>query len=323
MKVGKLTNQQLKKIVLQKLKTHEDVLLSSKIGEDCAALDFSGEACVLSTDPITGTGSRVGTLAVLISANDVASSGARPTAMLATLLVPPCKTMADIQRVADEMIAAADRLDISIIGGHTEVTDAVNRIVVSTTVIGRIPARELVTSSGANPGDSLIMTKQAALEGTNILAGDRKKELRSVLSAHEIKQADDLIHQLSVVEEGVIAGRLGATAMHDVTEGGVLGAVHELCEASGTGCEIMQDDIPVMDITEKICAHFSISPYRLIGSGSMLITTPDPDKMLAELKAAGVSAAQIGRITKSGVFVVSDGKKRKILPPKADALFSV
>ena len=321
MRIGKLTNQQLKDIVLSKLHQKRDVLLCAGVGEDCAAVDFNGEACVLSTDPITGASKNAGTLAVHVSANDIASSGATPEAMLVTLLVPPGNELADIENVISDIIATADSIGVDIIGGHTEVTDAVNRIVVSTTAIGRINNKQLVKSSGAAPGDDIIMTKAAAIEGTYIIASEYQEKLTGVLTDEELAVAANLGAQISVVREGIIAARFGATAMHDITEGGVLGAVHELCEASGVGCRLYKEKIPVLDVTRRICEALDIDVYRLIGSGSMLITTRNTGEITDALFKNGIQSAVIGKITEKDVYLEDNGKLKKIAPPGADELF--
>lgn len=323
MKIGKLTNDQLRSVVLSKLTRKHDVLLGADIGEDCAALDFGGEACVMSTDPITGASANIGTLAVHISANDVASSGARPTAMLITMLIPPHLTLGDIERVCADMAKTADELDIDIIGGHTEVTDAVSRIVISTTVFGRIASDKLIRSSGAQPGDDIVMTKYAAIEGTYIISNDHMDKLDGVLSEGELDEARRLIGSLSVLDEGMIGAACGVSAMHDVTEGGVLGAVHELCDASGCGCLLYRDDISVLGATRKICDTLNLDVYRLIGSGSMLITTPDSAALLKALSQSGINAAVIGRMSAEGRNVMSNGVTETLLPPGKDELFSL
>jgi len=323
MKTGKLTNEQLKSIVLSRLHPKGNVLLRSGVGEDCAALDFGGEACVLSTDPITGAVDNIGALAVYISCNDVASSGARPSAMLVTMLIPPDKTLSDIEQVLDQLTSTADSLGVDIIGGHTEITDAVNRIVISTTVIGKVSSDKLVTSSGAKPGDDIIMTGYAAVEGTYIIGAENKKALKAVLTDEDRELLDSLGPKISVVEDGLTAAMIGATAMHDVTEGGAFGAIHELCEASGAGCIIDKEKIPVLDVTKKICEFFNINPYRLIGSGSMLITTRNTENVMEALNAKNIKASLIGRITEKEIIMLSDGKYELIDPPDADELFSL
>lgn len=323
MREGKLTNEQLKSLVLSKLRPKADVLLRSGVGEDCAAIDFGGTACVLSTDPVTGAVKNAGRLAVIVSCNDVASSGARPFAMLATVLIPPDKTAEDIEKAVDQIVREADRLGVDIIGGHTEITGAVDRIVISTTAIGRIESGRLVRSGGASPGDDLIMTGCAGIEGTYIIAAEHEDELSELLSEEDRAVIGSLENRLSVIEEGVTAAEAGASAMHDVTEGGVYGAVYELCEASGTGCELYAEKIPVLDVTRKICGRFGIDPMRLIGSGSMLIAAPDAKKIRRALSSKGIESRVIGRITDEGVYVVESGLRRPLPPPGPDELFSI
>lgn len=323
MKIGKLTNEQLKSIVFTRLHPKHDVLLRSGVGEDCAAIDFGGEACVLSTDPITGAATNLGKLAVDISCNDVASSGARPYAVLITMLVPPDSTYEDMEKVMDQLADEADRMGVDIIGGHTEVTDAVSRIVLSATVIGRIETDKIVKSSGAKPGDFILMTGYAAMEGTYIIANDRKDQLAGILTDEDRKTLDNLCSGISVVEEGVTAGLSGATAMHDVTEGGIYGAIYELCEASCVGCEIYKEKIPVLDVTRKICGKYGIDPYRLIGSGSMLITAGNAEEMTAALNKKGIKVSVIGKIIGIGINLIEQGKVSQIQPPAADELFSI
>ncbi|WP_372997487.1 AIR synthase related protein, partial [Lutispora sp.] len=211
MKEGKIPPELLKSLVFNNIKVkREEVILRPEIGEDCAAIDFGSYACVLSTDPITGASEGAGTLAIHISCNDVATSGVRPVGIMVTVLAPPSATEDDIRKVMEEAGEAAAALGVEIIGGHTEITSAVNRIVISTTALGKVQKERIVRSSGAQTGDDVIMTKWAGLEGTAIIAADREKELAGRLSPEEIKTAKAFIKHISVVEEGAAAGEFGA-----------------------------------------------------------------------------------------------------------------
>jgi len=323
MRTGKLTNAELQRIILSELGANRcDVVLGAGVGEDCAAIRFGEEACVLSTDPITAAGSRLGRLAVQVSVNDVAASGAEPLAVLLTVLAPPEATVEDIGAVVREAAREAAAQGLQIIGGHTEVTDAVRRMVLSTTVVGRVQLRALVRTGGARPGDALVMTKQAALEGTAILAHDMADTLRGRLTEQELLEARRLSDLLSVLPEGRIAAQAGASAMHDATEGGVLGAAWEVAEASEVGLRLQLGDIPVRPVTRKLCEALGIDPLRLISSGVMLIAHPNGESLCAALREQGIEAAVIGEFTAAPHRVLlRGGREEPLLPPEGDEIY--
>lgn len=322
MKEGKIPPELLKSLVFNNIRVrNSEVLLRPEIGEDCAAIDFGSQACVLSTDPITAAVKGAGALAIHISCNDVATSGLRPVGIMVTILAPPEATEEDIRVVMEDAGEAAEKLGVEIIGGHTEITSAVNRIVISTTAMGKVLKDRIVRSSGAKVGDDVIMTKWAGLEGTSIIAADNEKELLGRLSSEELETAKAFIKHISVVEEGVAAGELGANSMHDVTEGGILGAAWEIAESSDKGIEVFIDKIPVMPVTRKICDIYGIDPYRLISSGSMIITSKNGVGLAALLNSKGIPSAIIGRITEQGRFIFRNGEKLPLEPPDVDELF--
>lgn len=324
MKSGKLPSDVLEKRILSSFRfKREEVLVRSKVGEDCSVLDFGEYACVVSTDPITGASNEIGRLAVHISCNDVAANGVEPFGLLFTILAPEGTTLEVLQDIVRQAAEEAASLKVEIIGGHTEITPAVNRIVVSTTAIGRAAKDRVVTSSGAKPGDYIILTKWAGLEGTAIIAHDFEKRLRGRMDDALLESAQAMMGHISVVKEGMIAGKMGATAMHDVTEGGVLGALWELAEASGVGLRIYEDKIPVRPETRTICEEFGLNPLKLISSGCMLITCRDGQGMLEALNREGIPASIIGEVVEEGRTLVSGEREEPIDPPESDELYKV
>ncbi len=324
MKSGKLPSDVLEKRILSSFRfKREEVLVRSKVGEDCSVLDFGEYACVVSTDPITGASNEIGRLAVHISCNDVAANGVEPFGLLFTILAPEGTTLEVLQDIVRQAAEEAASLKVEIIGGHTEITPAVNRIVVSTTAIGMAAKDRVVTSSGAKPGDYIILTKWAGLEGTAIIAHDFEKRLRGRMDDALLESAQAMMGHISVVREGMIAGKMGATAMHDVTEGGVLGALWELAEASGVGLRIYQDKIPVRTETRAICEEFGLNPLKLISSGCMLITCRDGEGMLEALNREGIPASIIGEVVEEGRTLVSGEREMPIDPPESDELYKV
>ncbi len=323
---GKLTNEELQRIILSHLGANRaDVVMGAGVGEDCAAIRFGEEACVLSTDPITAAGSEQGRLAVQVSLNDVASSGAEPLGMLLTVLAPPESSAEEIERVLQDAAQEAARHGLQIVGGHTEITDAVRHMVVSSTVIGRARIDALVRTGGAQVGDALIMTKSAAIEGTAILARDAVERLCGALSASELNEARAMAELVSVMAEGRIAAARGATAMHDATEGGVLGAAWELAEASGLGLSIDEAAIPVRPVTRKLCGALGIDPLRLIASGAMLIAHPDGKMLCEALAEQGIEATVIGRLLPREYrrVLLCEGREQPLLPPERDEIYRI
>ncbi len=327
MEAGKVPNEILDKFVFSKLNSfRDDIILRPGIGEDCTAIDFDNYACILSTDPITGASKDIGQLAVHISCNDIASCGVAPLGLMVTILCPVGTSEAELGRVMEQISETASKLNVEIIGGHTEVTSAVNKIVISSTCIGKAPKSRVISSRGAKPGDSIIITKSAGLEGTAILVKELEAKLIDKVTEEQLAKARSFIDLISVVREGVIAGEFGVSAMHDITEGGVLGAVWEIAEASGTGIFIDRDKIPVEDVTDQICKALNLDPLKLISSGSMLITCHKGEELCCLLEKNSIKATIIGTVTENSserLIKCMDGSTVPIEPPEADELYKV
>lgn len=325
MKIGKVPNDVLKEIILGKIRyNRSEVMLRPKIGEDCCAVDFGEYACVMSSDPITGAVGEIGRIAVHINCNDIASSGVEPIGLMVTILAPPGATENELEAIMQQLCDTANSLNVDILGGHTEVTAAVNRFVIMSTAIGRIVKEKLVTTSGAKPGDSVVITKSAGIEGTSVIAHDREEDMLRQFGREWVERAKALVEKVSVVKEGIIAGSYGVNAMHDATEGGVLGAVWEIAEASGTGVEIYESNIPVLPETGDLCSYYEIDPLKLISSGCMVISCADGEGLVDKLAQSGIEASVIGKITASGCKLIKrDSTVEEILQPESDELYKV
>lgn len=328
MKTGKLDSKLLEEIVFKHLNFRRpEVITRPGIGEDCAVIDFGEYECVLSTDPITGAVGDIGRLAVQISCNDIASNGIEPLGLLLACMLPEGTTEEEIDEIMRQAGEVSKALGVEIVGGHTEITKAVNTPVIVSTALGRALKGASQSAGNMKAGDFVLITKQAGLEGSGIIAADYGHLLKEVLSDDELSEAIAMLDRVSVVREGVIAGGIGTGGMHDITEGGVLGAVWEMCEVSETGVEIWKDKIPVADVTVKICNYFNIDPLRLISSGSMMIIA-DPekkDKLMDAIRSEGISVTCIGKVTEAvqGRMLISDDKAEPINPPEADELYKV
>jgi hydrogenase maturation factor len=317
---GKLPPDLLRGLVLGRLGARRsETLVHAGLGIDAAAVAFDADsACVLTTDPITTATTGAGRLAVHVVCNDLAVMGAEPLGVLATLLFPAGIAPEVIAELAAEIDATARALNVEVLGGHTEIAPGVNAPLVVMAGVGRARRERLVTAAGARPGDALVLTRAAGLEGSHILANDLAGRLAGVPAAL-LDEARGYAAELSVVADARRALELGATAMHDPTEGGVIGALWEMAEASSCGFRVFADRITVREPTRAICAAVGADPLRLIASGALLIACPDGGAM-----ARSLSAVVIGEVTAAGRELVhADGHVEHVATLDRDELYRI
>ncbi|WP_330554388.1 AIR synthase family protein [Roseburia sp. 499] len=326
MKVGKIPESVLKRSVFKQIHTkRSEVLLGAGVGEDCAAVKLADdEMFVMSTDPITGTATDIGNLAIHITMNDLASAGAEPVGVMLTILLPENSEEAVLKETMSQIETACAEANVQIMGGHTEVTRAVNQPLINVCGVGKAKVGKLVSTGGAKAGDDIIVTKWIGLEGTSIIAKEKEQELLTRYPAHLVDVAKSFDKYLSVLPEAASAVKSGVSAMHDVTEGGIFGALWEMAEASGVGLEIDLKKIPVKQETIEVCEFFGINPYELISSGSMLMAAPDGNSLVRELEKQGIHAAVVGKAVAGNDRVLVNEEERRFLePPKTDELYKV
>lgn len=324
--VGKLSNEELDSLILSKIKSkRSEVLGASSIGEDTAMLDFGGDLIVLSSDPITGAAENLGALAIHISVNDVATKSADAVGVLLTLLLPVNTTSEDIETIMADAQKAAGAVNMDIIGGHTEITDTVSKPIMISTVVGRVSKDKVPDPSKVRVGDVVAMSKYAGLEGTAILATDCAEALKEI-GEELLREGRGLVDALSVQTEGDVAGDFHIRAMHDVTEGGVEGAIWEMAQALKVGVAIDKEAIPVLESTKAVAKKAEVDLYRLISSGSMLVVLDKDDfePMQKKLKDRGILFTKIGEVTDENrvVYKMKDGSEQEITSPGPDALYT-
>lgn len=323
--LGKVPPRVLKQIVFRSLGAPSTrVLVGPGIGVDNTVISLNGVRIIVSSDPVTGARENLGRIGVDVSTNDVALSGARPEFLLISLILPPGTREEDIRRIMSQASLEARRLGVSIVGGHTEYAEIVRNPVFVGTAIGWTKRRKIITSGGAKPGDDIVIVGEAGVEGTSILASDLRKKLEEKgVPPAVLKKAGKLVKSISVVKQALIAADY-VSAMHDPTEGGVLGGIYEICEASGTGCLVNLSSIPVREETRIICEKLGLDPLKLISSGTLLATVSRnrTRKLVEELSAKGFRATVIGRVTKSRKRIgLLGGKEVRMDEPPQDELW--
>ncbi|MCP5026077.1 MAG: hydrogenase assembly protein HupF [Actinomycetia bacterium] len=283
---GKLPPTLLSEVLARAGPLPAEVLLGPSLGEDAAVVAVEAGSLVVAADPITLTGEGMGRSAVLVNANDVAAMGVRPRWFLATVMLPAGTTDASVRLLFGELLAAVDEAGVVLVGGHTEVTSAVRQPVVSGVMLGMGSPDQIVRSSGASPGDIVVQIGEAPIEGAAVLASPSDPGWPPNGESPSI----------SVVEAALAAATLGATAMHDPTEGGLASGLHEIAEASGVAITINPDEVAWHPAAVAIVEAAGANPWATLASGTLLATfRPDTaPSAVSELGRLGHVAAVIG-----------------------------
>jgi hydrogenase expression/formation protein HypE len=314
LQLGKLPISIMRKYVLGFVGVESaKVVVKPGPGLDFAVIKLPRGYLIASSDPVTGVSNKIGWYAVHLSANDVATSGARPLFLQCVLLLPHNANVSLLKEVVLQIHSAAMSLRISVTGGHTELTPGLSRPIVITTCFGLTD--RFVTSAGVRKGDLILMSKTAAIEGTSILAERFNYKLHH-LGRKLLIRASKMYEKISVVEEATSAFKTGLIhGMHDPTEGGIIGGVYEMAVASNLGFTLNKDSIRVCDETERICTALKVDPLRLISSGALLMAVDpkDADAVMNTLKAKGIDVHIIGKFTTRGKQIIKSGGPAEIV----------
>jgi len=324
-RVGKIPpDSMLRAVYSHGGKRNPRLILGPGIGRDTAVVRLGKKLVVLTADPVTGTTKRIGEHSVHINANDIAATGARPVWYVCTLLLPPGTSEKALARIMSGIDETARSLEITVAGGHTEVTQGLQRPLIAGFMVGETEGRVLASSNMRN-GDWILMTKTAGIEGTAILASEYSGRLKSV-DGRTIRRAQGFGKNISIVKEALRVSKIvGVHAMHDPTEGGVLNGLWEMAEASALGIEVWADHIPVATETSRLCSHLRLDPLKLMSSGCLLVavTPKSVGRVMKALRVRGVMVSEVARVgpRSKGRFLLKEGKKLGLVAVPQDELY--
>ncbi len=295
---GKLPAPLLRELLLDAPDLPAEVRVPPRVGEDGCAIAIEAGVLIAATDPITLTGSGVGAHAVIVNANDVAVMGVRPRWFLANVLLPEGTTEQQVREIFTAMRDELENIGAALVGGHTEVTRAVTQPIVVGQMLGLQEDGRFVRTGGAQVGDVVVQVGPTPIEGAAVMASEAKSALRAVDPAL-LERAAEALKQpgISVVEPALAAAELGATALHDPTEGGLATALHEVAEASGVSLRVDADAILWFEPGVALCSALGADPWGTLASGALLASFPAEraDPAQAELTAKGFSVAVVAR----------------------------
>lgn len=303
-----------------------DVILGPVFGEDVALTKIQDGILVSHLDPIIGAVKNIGWLAVHVACNDIATSGAPPRWILPLVIVPHKTDEELLGEIMQDVGRAAKETGVSIIGGHSGYSASLARPLVAVTALGTLYNQTPVRTQGAQVGDHVFVSKSIALEGTSILAYDFSITAKNNgLSEQDLEEARALSKEISIIPEAVLLGQVGASAMHDVTRGGLLETLLEISELAGAGILIQSQKIPMYPVVERFASAFHFNPLQMISSGTLAATIPADKVSTATeaLRSQNIPFADIGEII-PGRGVIMQGEQDEIhfekLQPDADEL---
>jgi hydrogenase expression/formation protein HypE len=328
--IGKLPPELLARLLAEIRIKDERVVVGPASGLDCAVIEMGDRLLVMKTDPVTFASDAIGWYAVQVNANDIATSGAVPRWFLATCLLPPGTCESDVEDISRQLIEACNVLDISLIGGHTEITHGIQHPILCGTMLGEIDPRDLITPRGAQPGDRILLTKGIPIEAVALLSREFPDRVGNALGDDKLKQAIEYLTDpgISVVRDAQIAVQAGkVNAMHDPTEGGLAGALWELAIASEKRLVVDPANIHIPKLAAEVCEIFKLDPLGSLASGALLLTAPKPDaeKIQGALQAAGIRCDVIGFVEEGQAQVLSSttGKINPMPRPARDEIGKV
>jgi hydrogenase maturation factor len=313
--LGKLHPDMLERLLKKLPSSHSRLIVGPRIGEDSAVIDFKDRYLIVTTDPVTLAIDQIGWYAVQVNANDIAVRGARPEWFQSTILLPEKIDEESVEFIFGQISSACKKFGITVVGGHVEVTPRLDRPILVGSMLGEVKKDKLVTTSGAQVGDHIILTKGIVVEGTSIIAREKQAYLKERGYTNVfIQKAMNYLHEpgISVVKDALLANKYKVNSMHDPTEGGLATGIYEMMRASGKGALIYGDAIPVLPESKILCDEFSLDLLGTITSGTLLLTSDEEnsEKILEEYAKNGIKASKIGEVKEKahGLKIMKAGK---------------
>ncbi|MGN0297919.1 MAG: AIR synthase family protein [Lachnospiraceae bacterium] len=323
MQQGKLSHNVLKRSVLKYIVPRRpEILLGAGMGNDSSAISIGEDGVFfMSTNVVNMTGEEGIYCCFHRTLNDLAVVGAEPVAVLPNILLPEAAEESLLQNYMRQLNVLCEQYQLEIGGGHTAVSAHVTEPVISMTMVGM---GEKLLDTKAYAGQDLILTKTVGMEGTGLIARQKKEELCTHYTLAFVEQAEDFLQNISVMQEAKLLVEAGVSAMHNVSEGGILTALWEFMERSNTGMEVELKAIPVRQETIELCEFYRLNPYQLMSNGSLLFAAQDGNAIVRRLEEKGISASVIGRVTDQKQRILRNEEETRYLDrPKPDELVSL
>ena len=310
MRTGELSRTVWRRSGAKQFQTErEEVLFGLSPEERCAALKGTGEKDFLWTQASAfGNSAEIGYYAVLRAAGDLAARGAEPEALSVRMILPPGGSESDVEELSAGIESACRQMKLQTACFQGEVSPAAGMPTVNVSAAGTVRSGGILRCGMMRPGQSILLCGYTGLEGTLRILDESEEELKERFVPAFLDQIRELRREL-VLPDVILGaqknGDSGISAVQQIGSGGILAALWDLTEASGTGMKVDMAEFSIRQETVELCEFYRLNPYLLTSAGSYLIAADDADRVTEVLEKAGARAGKLGVATADKAKVIS------------------
>lgn len=326
MKTGKVPVNILRRSIINEIKQkNTEVIKGAGVGADYALLRLKAlEDIVVTTNIYEAANQLSAALAVYKAGNNIACSGAKPVAVTVSMTLPEEFDEPALKLYMKFMNKAAEGMQVEIAAGDTRISSNVQVPLLTVTGIGKREKAQKFEERKVCAGQELVVSKWIGMEGALLLASAKEEELSARYPYAMLERVKAMEHEMTVLSEAATAVKSDVSAMHDLSEGGILGGLWEFAEKHGVGLEIDMKKIPVKQEIIEICEYYELNPYALRSGGSLLMAANNGSNLVWELNKLGIEASVIGRITDGNDRIIRNQEETRYLDlPQTDEIYKI
>lgn len=325
MKLGKVSQTIYKRSIEKQLHIDSEVALIMPSREEaCYALAHAEDECVIQADvSLFGNEKELLVYAIAQAVNHLAAKGAVCRGISFQIMLPDYAFESRIKAMIAHAQEAAQEQGVQILKVNTQVVPHIATTIVNAAAVATMP-KASYKEEQVCPGQELVMIGFMGLEGMLRIKHAKEEELAKRFIPAFLNKMESYRQHIFAVEAMKIAAARGASAMHQIVDGGIMAALWDFAEGAGVGLSIDMRKIAVKQETIEVCECFHLNPYQLTSAGAILVATDKGEELADALNKEGYSAVVIGHTTDGNDRVVySGGEMRYLDKPMPDELLKI
>jgi len=326
MKIGKVSQTVLKRSMLKTLQFHrEEAIIEPSVEEMCYGVKCKAEEDILMSNTVLyGDDKDLGVFALAQVMNDLATRGAALVGVSVHIMLPPYAYESRLKAMMEHIERAGSAHAVQVMCAKAEVNPAIAKAIVHMNGVGVLKKGELLQSSMGSANQDIVLLKWIGLEGTFRAMREKEEELSKRFVPTFLNQIRQMETQLFSADAIAVAKEHGASAMQQITSGGILATLWEMAEASDVGIEVDLKKMAIRQETVEVCEFCHLNPYQLTSAGSVVIFTEQGEELVQKYEELGIQAILLGRTTADSARVILGGEEKRFLDrPAPDELLKI